>query len=125
MSWYRLHPKPDQTLQIPNGQTRFVDVPVVNGCVGAFIRWTNAAAASPIALQYTSLPPEVASTFVAGTVDQWVASGVVIVGPTGVGVGCAMVNQAGVRQRRARLVIGPTTANSDIEVWPGISDSSR
>lgn len=94
--------------------TVYVELPVVNGCVGGQVAWLDATSAATLTLELTSYGmPEAATS--AAAAHYWKDSGVSITGPNGTAVGSALLNVENVRQKRARLKI-VTTAASKIQV---------
>lgn len=98
--------------------TKYVNLPVRNGAVGAHIAWKDATSSATITLEFSSTPQEYADVAVAGDAWDWKDSGVAITGPAGAAAGSSLVNVENVRQRRARLKI-VTAATSDLEIWDG------
>jgi hypothetical protein len=98
--------------------TKYVGLPVREGCVGAHIAWLDATSSATITLEFSSIPSLDATVDAAGDAWDWVTSGVAITGPTAAAAGASLVNVENVRQHRARLKI-VTAANTAIEVWDG------
>lgn len=103
---------------LTNGNTHYVEVPVVDGKIGAQIAWLDAASAATITLELTSYGQRDAAV---DNTDawKWEDSGLTITGPAASAAGSELVNVENVRQRRARFKIA-ATADSKIQVLAGI-----
>jgi hypothetical protein len=101
---------------IANGATQFVPVVVVDGCVGAHIKWPDATSSATITLELSSDREATLTSVAAG---EWLASGVTVTGPTGVAAGGSLVNVENVRQLRGRLKI-VAAATTTLEILRGI-----
>lgn len=101
------------------GTTFYVQVPIYRNAIGAMVMWTDTTTAAAITMEYSDLDPEEAPFAVAGTADQWSASGVVITGPAGGSVGNAKVEASFAPHKRARLKI-VTSAASVFDIRNGI-----
>lgn len=88
--------------RIPSGETVYVEVPIRNGCLGAFIAWKDAVSSATITLELTSI---IGAAHSAPASWYWKDSGVSITGPGATALGSSLVNVENVRQRRARLKI--------------------
>src|SRR5688572_7772897 len=97
---------------VANAEVLYVEVPVINGTIGAHIGWLDATSSATIVLELSSF--NVAPT-VAGAAWEWKDSGVTVTGPAGAAVGSTLVNVENVRQTKARLKItGAATCLFDI-----------
>lgn len=88
---------------VANGETKYIEVPVRNGAVGADIGWLDATSSATITLELTSFKN--ASAVVAGPAWVWKDSGLTITGPVAAAAGATLLNVENVRQTRARLKI--------------------
>ena len=98
---------------IVNGQTFYLEVPIVNGTIGQHIGWLDATSSATITLELGSFVGAAAT--VAGSAWEWKDSGVSITGPAASAAGSSLVNVENVRQKRARLkFVGAATSQFDV-----------
>ena len=111
-----LDPAPLFRGSVANAETKYVEVPVRRGAVGAQIQWKDATSSATVTLELTSNPGIAAG--VAGAAHEWRDSGLSITGPVGSAAGSTVLNVENVRQRRARIKIVGAAA-SNFEIWDG------
>lgn len=98
--------------KLANAEVVYVEVPIRNGALGAFISWPDATSSAAIVLEMTSRKgPGVGG-------NLWKDSGVSITGPAGAALGSTLVNVENVRQKRARFKI-TAAAVTNLEIWDG------
>jgi len=102
--------------KLASSETKYVNVPVRNGTLGAHIGWLDAVSSATITLELGSF--EGASIDGPGAAWEWVGSGVSITGPAASAASSVVVNVENVRQRRARLKI-VTAAVSQFDIRDG------
>jgi hypothetical protein len=88
---------------IANGVTRYIELPVREGRIGAQVAWKDATSSATITLELTSFREAAAEQ--AGAAGVWKDSGLSFVGPAGVGADALLINVENCRQPRARLKI--------------------
>ena len=114
-----------------------VPIPIVAGCIGVQVAWTDATTAATFVLELSSYPEGRASVgaggagtqlaggghaYLAGTAAQfWFNSGETIAPVVAAAAGSFGLNLSNVRQQRARLLI-TSTADCDWEIWQGVQD---
>jgi glycerate kinase len=96
--------------QMVNAETKYVEVPVVDGAIGFQLAWMDAVSSATVTLELTSFR-RIAAT-VAGSAWEWKDSGVTITGPAASAAGSVLVNVENVRQRRGRVKIVAAAACS-------------
>jgi hypothetical protein len=89
--------------RVANTETKYVEVPVRAGALGAHIAWLDAVSSATITLEFTAFLDVAVST--GGAAYVWKDSGVSITGPAASAAGSASVSIDNVRQPRARLKI--------------------
>jgi len=102
---------------VANGETKYVEVPIVDGKLGCHIGWKTTASSATITLELTSVPVDGIDDAGAGWV--WLGSGITITGPSGAAIGSVQVNVENCRQTDARLKIVGAAA-SVFEIWNGL-----
>lgn len=101
-----------------NAATKYVEVPVRNGALGAHIGWLDATSNATITLELSSFPNAHLTAQAAGAAWEWKDSGLVITGPVGVAAGSTLLNVENARQEYARLKI-VATANCSFDIRDG------
>lgn len=101
----------------PTTTTFYVEVPVRNGTLGAFIGWPDTTSSATITLELTS--SRAASHD--ASANQWKDSGETFTGPGGTAIGSLLINIENVRQKRARIKV-VTAAATYLEIWDGTGD---
>lgn len=94
--------------RILNGETKYIEVPVRDGKLGATIAWKDATSSATVTLELTSnLEVSLNST----TAWHWKDSGLTVTGPAASAAGATVLNVENVRQKRARLkIVGAATS---------------
>lgn len=101
-----------ERIVVPNGQTKYVEVPQASALVwGAHLWWTDATSNATITVE-TSNRSDVAID--STTAGEWIAeSSITVTGPTGVAAGGSMLHVANMGSARARLKM-VAAANSTV-----------
>jgi hypothetical protein len=100
---------------VASGETKYAEVPVVNGTIGFQLAWMDAVSSATVTLELTSFP-RIAAT-VAGAAWEWKDSGLTITGPAATAAGSTLVNVENVRQRRARIkIVGAAASSFDLRL---------
>ena len=102
---------------IANGNTQYIQVPIIRGTIGCHIGWIDATSSATITLELTSFPPEEAANGAAAGFI-WKDSGVSITGPTASAAASSLVNVENCRQSRARLKV-VAAANTSLVIYNG------
>lgn len=98
---------------VGNGQTKYVEVPVLNGTIGIQLAWLDATSSATVTLELTSFRRVAAIE--AGNAWEWKDSGLTFTGPAGSAAGSLLINVENVRQARARLkIVGAAASLFDL-----------
>ena len=103
--------------QIATTTTSYVEVPVRDGKVGAFVGWPDAVSSATITVEVTSSRASASDV----SANQWKDSGASLTGPAASAAGSLAINLENVRQKRARIKI-VTAAATTLEIWDGTGD---
>lgn len=99
---------------VANGETKYLEVRVVDGKVGFQLAWMDATSSATVTLELTSFAT--ISATAAGKAWDWKDSGLTITGPAASAAGSVLVNVENVRQRRARIkIVGAAASSFDLQ----------
>jgi hypothetical protein len=103
-------------VNLANGATAYVPVPIRDNSIGVHILWTDAVSSATITLELSSTEASPTS----GSASDWGtgANSPTITGPAATGAGCAIVTVTNINQRQARLKI-VAAAVTNLEVRDG------